>query len=230
MNTQEVTVHAGEMLVVSERHVIDGYQPSTDMEGLCIMMSVDFFHEIIKSVHDVSSLFVVARMQPVMKLEYEEIETFKDYFQVVKQKIIDNHNHFRKDLIRTLMLAMFYDVGNVIYRVKDFDESLRRSEKVFTNFLKMVEENCKKERRVAWYAQQQNITPKYLSEAVKRVSGRTAVEWVENYVTMELRVLLKNSTKTIKEIANEMNFPNQSFLGKYFKEHVGMTPSEYRKS
>ena len=125
---------------------------------------------------------------------------------------------------------MFYDVGNVIYRVKNFDESLRRSEKVFTNFLKMVEENCRKERRVAWYAQQQNITPKYLSEAVKRVSGRTAVEWVENYVTMELRVLLKNSTKTIKEIANEMNFPNQSFLGKYFREHVGVTPSEYRKS
>ena len=230
MNTQEVTVHDGEMLVVSERHVIDGYQPSEDMEGLCIMMSVDFFHEIIKSVHDISSLFVVARMQPVMKLEDDEIETFKDYFQVVKQKITDNYNHFRKDLIRTLMLAMFYDVGNVIYRVKNFDESLRRSEKVFTNFLKMVEENCRKERRVAWYAQQLNITPKYLSEAVKRVSGRSAVEWVENYVTMELRVLLKNSTKTIKEIANEMNFPNQSFLGKYFKEHVGVTPSEYRKS
>ena len=110
------------------------------------------------------------------------------------------------------------------------DANSRRSEKVFTNFLKMVEENCRKERRVAWYAQQQNITPKYLSEAVKRVSGRTAVEWVENYVTMELRVLLKNSTKTIKEIANEMNFPNQSFLGKYFREHVGVTPSEYRKS
>ena len=230
MNTQEVTVHTGEMLVVSERHVIDGYQPSEDMEGLCIMMSVDFFHEIIKSVHDISSLFVVARMQPVMKLEDDEIETFKDYFQVVKQKITDNYNHFRKDLIRTLMLAMFYDVGNVIYRVKNFDESLRRSEKVFTNFVKMVEENCRKERRVAWYAQQLNITPKYLSEAVKRVSGRSAVEWVENYVTMELRVLLKNSTKTIKEIANEMNFPNQSFLGKYFKEHVGVTPSEYRKS
>ena len=229
MDTEELVVHAGELLVVSERHVIDGYKCSDDMEGLCIMMSVNFFHEIIKSVHDVSSLFVFARMQPVMKLEADEIATFTEYFQFIKQKISDNHNHFRKDLIRTLMLAMFYDVGNVIYRVKNFDESLRRSEKVFTNFLKMVEENCRKERRVAWYAQQQNITPKYLSEAVKRVSGRTAVEWVENYVTMELRVLLKNSTKTIKEIANEMNFPNQSFLGKYFREHVGVTPSEYRK-
>jgi AraC-like DNA-binding protein len=153
-----------------------------------------------------------------------------EYFHAIKKKISDNHNHFRKDLIRTLMLAMFYDVGNVIYRVKDFDESLLRSEKVFTRFLKMVEENCKRERRVSWYAQQQCITPKYLSTAVKRISGRTAVEWIENYVTMELRVMLKNSTKSIKEITEEMNFPNQSFLGKYFKEHVGMTPSAYRKS
>jgi AraC-like DNA-binding protein len=94
----------------------------------------------------------------------------------------------------------------------------------------MVEENCKRERRVSWYAQQLSITPKYLSTAVKRISGRTAVEWIESYVTMELRVLLKNSTKSIKEITEELNFPNQSFLGKYFKEHVGMTPSAYRKS
>lgn len=230
MDTEELVVHAGELLVVSERHVIDGYKCSDDMEGLCIMMSVNFFHEIIKSVHDVSSLFVFARMQPVMKLEADEIITFTEYFQFIKQKISDNHNHFRKDLIRTLMLAMFYDVGNVIYRVKNFDESLLRSEKVFTRFLKMVEENCKRERRVSWYAQQLNITPKYLSTAVKRISGRTAVEWIENYVTMELRVLLKNSTKSIKEITEELNFPNQSFLGKYFKEHVGMTPSAYRKS
>lgn len=230
MDTEEQTVEAGDLLVVSERHIIEEYKPSEDMEGLCIMMSVDFFHEIIKTVHDVSSLFVFARMRPILKLQPEEIETFKEYFQFIKQKLSDNHNHFRKDLIRTLMLAMFYDVGNVIYRVKNFNESLMSSEKVFTAFLKMVEENCRKERRVAWYAQQLQITPKYLSQAVKRVSGQAAVEWIENYVTMELRVMLKNSSLSIKEIANEMNFPNQSFLGKYFKEHTGMTPSAYRKS
>ena len=230
MDTEEQTVEAGDLLVVSERHIIEEYKPSSDMEGLCIMMSVDFFHEIIKTVHDVSSLFVFARMRPILKLQPEEIETFKEYFQFIKQKLSDNHNHFRKDLIRTLMLAMFYDVGNVIYRVKNFNESLMSSEKVFTAFLKTVEENCRKERRVAWYAQQLQITPKYLSQAVKRVSGQAAVEWIENYVTMELRVMLKNSSLSIKEIANEMNFPNQSFLGKYFKEHTGMTPSAYRKS
>ena len=230
MDTEEQIVKAGDLLVVSERHIIEEYKPSEDMEGLCIMMSVDFFHEIIKTVHDVSSLFVFARMKPVLTLQPEEIESFKEYFQFIKQKLRDNHNHFRKDLIRTLMLAMFYDVGNVIYRVKNFNDSLMPYEKVFTAFLKMVEENCRKERRVSWYAQQLQITPKYLSQAIKRVSGQAAVEWIENYVTMELRVMLRNSPLTIKEIAEEMNFPNQSFLGKYFKEHVGITPSAYRKS
>jgi len=82
---------------------------------------------------------------------------------------------------------------------------------------------------VGWYAQQLCISPKYLSEMVKNVSLRTPNEWIDNYVTMELRVILKNSSKSIKQIALEMNFPNQSFLGKYFKEHVGMSPSKYRK-
>ena len=230
IDDKQQVIHAGDILIVSEHQVIDEYKPSPSMEGLCIMMSVNFFHEIIKSVHDVSSLFVFSRTQPVLKLEKREINAFKEFFYVIKQKINDKGNHFRKDLIRTLLLAMFYDVGNIIYRVRSFGEIQIPSEKAFTQFLHLVQENCKRERRVSWYAQQLNITPKYLSLIVKRISGRTALEWIENYVTMELRVILKNSTKSIKEIAEEMNFPNQSFLGKYFKEHVGMTPSKYRKS
>ena len=227
---KEQVINEGDILIVSEHQVIDGYKLSPTMEGLCIMMSVNFFHEIIKSVHDVSSLFVFARTQPVLKLEQRECDAFKEFFYVIKKKITDTNNFFRKDLIRTLLLAMFYDVGNIIYRVRNFGEVQVPSEKLFTRFLRLVQTNCKRERRVSWYAQQLSISPKYLSLVVKRISGRTALEWIENYVTMELRVALKNSTRSIKEIAEDMNFPNQSFLGKYFKEHVGMTPSEYRKS
>ena len=227
---KEQVITEGDILIVSEHQVIDGYNPSPTMEGLCIMMSVNFFHEIIKSVHDVSSLFVFARTQPVLKLDQRECDVFKEFFYVIKKKINDTNNFFRKDLIRTLLLAMFYDVGNIIYRVRNFGKVQVPSEKLFTRFLRLVQTNCKRERRVSWYAQQLCISPKYLSLVVKRISGRTALEWIENYVTMELRVALKNSTRSIKEIAEDMNFPNQSFLGKYFKEHVGMTPSEYRKS
>jgi len=93
-----------------------------------------------------------------------------------------------------------------------------------------VEDNFRHERRVGWYGEQLCITPKYLSETVKMVSKRTPIEWIDNYVTLEMRVLLKNTNMSLKEIAQELHFPNQSFLGKFFKEHVGMSPTDYRKS
>jgi YesN/AraC family two-component response regulator len=156
---------------------------------------------------------------------------FNDYFYVIKKKICEEGNRFRRDLVRTLMLAMFYDLSNLVYHFQQSSSHRQtRADVIFTQFIHMVEEHCKHERRVSWYAKQLSITPKYLSEMVKHVSKRTPNEWIDNYVTLELRIMLKNSTKNIKTIAKEMNFPNQSFLGKYFKEHVGMSPSDYRKS
>ncbi len=230
LDTQKQVITPGDILIVSDRHVVDSYQHSSDMKGLCMMMSVSFFREIIKNVSDVSSLFLFSRQHPVMSLEPKEIETFKEYFQAIKQKIGDQENHFRKDLIKTLLLAMFYDLSNIIYRVQNDDTPKKRAEIIFTKFIQLVEKNFKTERRVGWYAQKLNITTKYLSETVKIASRQTPNEWIDDYVIMELRVLLKNSTKNIKEITGELNFPNQSFLGKYFKEHVGMSPSQYRKS
>lgn len=230
LDTQKQVIKPGDILIVSDRHVVDSYQRSSDMEGLCIMMSVHFFREIIQNVSDVSSLFLFSRQHPVMRLEPKEIETFKEYFQVIRQKISDETNLFRKNLIKTLLLAMFYDLSNIIYRVKLDDKPQTRAEIIFTKFIKLLEKNFRQERRVGWYAQQLCITAKYLSESVKSASQHTPNEWIDNYVILELRVQLKNSTKNIKEIAEELNFPNQSFLGKFFKEHVGMSPSEYRKS
>lgn len=195
-----------------------------------MIMSVNFFHEIIQDVRDVSALFLFTRNHPVISLKRKEQEAFKEYFHVIQQKIGDKGNFFRKDLVRTLLLAMLYDVGNIIYRVKENDKPRTRAEAIFADFIKLVETNYRQERRVRWYAQQLCITAKYLSEMVKGASKRTPNEWIDNYTLMELRVLLKNSTKSIKEIAEEMNFPNQSFMGKYFKLHVGISPSQYRKS
>ena len=229
LDTQDQYINAGDMIIVSENRIIDKYESSSDFEGLVMMISINFFHEIIQTVRDVNSLFIFARSHPVISLENKEIEAFKEYFHVIQKRLGDKGNFFRRDLIRSLLLAMLYDVGNFIYRFKETDRPQTRAESFFTRFIKMVEEHCKHERRVGWYALQLGITPKYLSEAVKSVSKRTPNQWIDNYVLMEIRVMLKNSTKSVKEISNEMNFPNQSFLGKYFKEHVGMSPSKYRK-
>lgn len=109
------------------------------------------------------------------------------------------------------------------------EERQNRPDAIFTNFIKLVELHYREERRVGWYATQLCITPKYLSETVKAASKRTPSDWIESYVTLEISNLLKNTTMNIKQITQAMHFPNQSFLGKFFKEHVGKSPSQYRK-
>lgn len=230
LDTQSHTVRPGELLIISERHVVNNYASSPDFEGLAMILSVDFFREVINNVADLSAVFLLARSKPVMALSEHEMRIFTNYFYTIKDRIESVNNHFRKALVRTLLLALLYDMSNVVYQFQQTtDQRLKRGDIIFTRFIKMVEEYCGRERRVSWYAGQLGITPKYLSETVKEVSRRTPNEWIDNYVIVELRVLLKNTTKSIKQITEEMHFPNQSFLGKYFKEHVGVSPSEYRK-
>lgn len=231
IDTQEQLVRKNDVLIISERHVMDNFMASPDLEGLAIILSARFFRDVIQNVSDISSLFLFSKNHPVINFTQKEADVFISYFNLIKQKMTDTDNLFRRDVVRSLMLAMFYDLSNVIYRVQQQSEKRQtRADVLFTKFIKMVEENCHQERRVGWYAKQLGITPKYLSEAIKSVSQRTPNEWIDNYVMLELRVMLKNSSKPIKEITEEMHFSNQSFLGKFFKEHAGMSPSEYRNS
>lgn len=85
-----------------------------------------------------------------------------------------------------------------------------------------------KPRTVSWYAEQLYVTPKHLSTVCKQVSGRTAFEWINEYVTIDIRNLLKNTNKPIKEIVDMLRFPNTSFFGSYCRKHFGMPPMEYR--
>ena len=231
LDTQEMRIQKNDVLLILDRHVVSNFTASKDLKALCIIISVKFFFESIRNVGDVSSLLLLSRNFPVIKLAQEETETFQSYFYLLKTKAADKQNKYRRKLVSTLILAMFYDLSNVVQRMLDTDSMRQtRAEIIFTKFIKLLEGNFKQERRVGWYAEQLNITPKYLSETIKNVSRRTPNEWIDNYVTIEMRIQLRNSTKSIKEIAEEMNFANQSFLGKYFKEHVGISPSEYRKN
>lgn len=231
LDTQEMKIQKNDVLLILDRHVVSNFTASKDLKALCIIISVKFFFESIRNVGDISSLLLLSRNFPVIKLAQEETETFQSYFYLLKTKAADKQNKYRRKLVSTLILAMFYDLSNVVQRMLDTDSMRQtRAEIIFTKFIKLLEGNFKQERRVGWYAEQLCITPKYLSETIKNVSRRTPNEWIDNYVTIEMRIQLRNSTKSIKEIAEEMNFANQSFLGKYFKEHVGISPSEYRKN
>ena len=232
LDTRKQEVKVGDLMFISEGHIVSAYEATPDFECLYIMLSTEFYHSFVMNVKNVSSLLLFSMNNPVVPLTTHEIQVYTNYYMIIRQKMADQAHHFRTNLVKALLLAMFYDMSNVIWRVGQSEDikTRKRADSLFTEFIALLEENVRTERRVSWYAEQIGITPKYLSEMVKQVSKRTPNEWIDNYVMLEIRVLLKNTTKSIKEIADAVNFPNQSFLGKFFKEHMGMSPSEFRKS
>lgn len=231
VDTREQEVKAGDIIIITERHVVDNYCPSADIAGLCIMMSAGFFYEMVHNISEVSSLILFSRNNPVVSVTEREAEVFKSYFHIIQRKTMETDNHYRRHVVLSLALAMLYDLSNIIYRLRfESGRWTSRYEELFTIFIRLVEENFRRERRVSWYAKQMGLSAKYLSEAIRQASQRTPNGWIDSYVSLEIRLQLRNTRKSIKQIAEEMNFPSQSFLGKYFKDNVGMSPSEYRRS
>lgn len=97
------------------------------------------------------------------------------------------------------------------------------------DFSKEVQLFYRKERKVLYYADRLHLSASYLSTVVKRISGKTAAEWIDDYVVLEAKALLKSTKLTIQQISDELNFPSQSFFGKYFKRITGLSPKEYRE-
>lgn len=230
VDTIRHTVNEGDIIIIPAGQVMESFQLSPDCSGIAIVISEEYFQEAVAGIRELSSIFVFSRTHPVFHLDEEQVACVRQYFDLLKARTADPRNHFRRDTARSLMQALIYEIGNVVWHSQlAIEPPQTRSDFIFAEFIRLVEAHYREERRVGWYAQQLAISPKYLSECVGAASRRTPNEWIDNYVVMELRVQLKNTHKSIKEITELMHFPNQSFMGKFFKEHTGLTPSAYRK-
>ena len=160
------------------------------------------------------------------------MEELKAYFLLIKDNI-EKDDYFRADIIKRLLAAYLYKLGSILYRHRpelqeEAAKPLKREEILFKEFINLVSEHHRKERRVDFYAERMFLSPKHFSTVIKKVSGKTAGQWIDEYVILEAKTLLKYSVMSIQEIAYYMNFPNPSFFGKYFRHHTGMSPSEYK--
>lgn len=230
VDTIRYDLQPNHILIIPAGPIFNSGEFSSDCKGIAILLSKDFTNEIIMGIHELSSLILFSRTNPNFVLKEEESREMLQHLSLIEKKMRQTGHRYRKDAVRSMITTMIYNASDAIYRVQEATNTKKtRAEAIFTKFIKMVEQNFKKERRVSWYGEQLGITPKYLSETVRNVSKRTPNQWIDKYITLELRVQLKNTTKSVKEIAQELNFPNQSFLGKFFKEQVGVSPSQYRK-
>lgn len=136
-------------------------------------------------------------------------------------------NPYRMEMVKHLTLVFFYMQRSHIHNIDETPAQTPHAALV-DNFLKLAEKHYKTEKQVGLYAERLCLTPKYLSQIIKQNTGKSAVEWLNDYIMLEAKALLKSTNMTVQQISDELNFPSQSFFGKYFKRVVGVSPKDYK--
>ena len=198
-----------------------------------IAISPDFMRRINIDIKNMMPLFLKFVENPALTLTPEESRSMRGMIAQIERETRGPETHFSIEIVSGLIAATIYKVGDIMYHYlaehpEEQNNSHNRAEEYFKQFTHLLGEHFREERSVGFYARQLCITPKYLTTLIKRISGQSVSEWIDNYVILEAKTLLKYSTMSIQEIAYYLNFPNQSFFGSYFKRNTGMSPSQYK--
>lgn len=171
---------------------------------------------------------------PCVVINENERELCRKYFDLI-QEVSKMRMPNMRESVAALISSIFYLMGAMwtdrltAAKKNGGEEVSTRSKIVLEDFLLLVRDYHTKERSLSFYADKLYLTPKYLSKLIKSVSGKSAHEWIDSFVILEAKNLLKYSDMSIKSIVYELNFPNQTTFYRFFKTKTGMTPSEYRK-
>ena len=185
------------------------------------------------SVSDMTLL----KLYPVVHLTDDEIKLCDTYFQLLCNRIKMSTSVLTPYIVRSLLGTMLLELLSIMRlnsermvvegRQEEINPSLHKK-RIIDNFMRLVEQSDGRIRRVDDFATQLNVTPKYLSTILKEVMNRRPSTYIQLYTLKAIEHRLRFTDMTMQEIANDLNFPNPSFFGKYCKEHLGMTPLEYR--
>lgn len=194
--------------------------------------------EFVNRVHldqkQLLHLFMEVRTTPCLQFDDSEWSSINHTLEeIFTEGRSGREDLFSAEIMYSLFRALAYRISRVIDdRMKTRKEtpSLPRHTAYFNAFIEELSHNYMQERSVGFYADRLHLTPKYLTTLLRTTTGRTATQWIDDYVVLEAKNLLKYSSMNIQEVAYYLHFPNQSFFGKYFKQHTGMTPSAYRAS
>lgn len=168
---------------------------------------------------------------PLIHLSEDSMQECIEIYSKMKAKLQQEDNPFRRFAIKAYSYVLCSTALEQLVRkpVEKISNSDRPMD-LYNRFMDLLQQNFRRHRTIKYYADELNISPKYFASLVKKVSGKTAGEWIDEYVLLEARALLKSRRYTIQQISNMLSFPNQSFFAKYFKAHTGYTPSQYQTS
>ena len=232
VNLQEFTIKKDTMFIFAPNSILQA-QSVGGMKAHVIAVSCDFMKRINIDTKHLLPLLLQFSCYPCLKISHEECQALRNFITLIEQETKGPESEFSAEIIGGLIAGTIYKIGEILQRyLAEHPElensSHNRANEYFRQFMQLLSQHYKQERSVGFYARQMCITPKYLTTLIKRISGRSGSEWIDNFVILEAKTLLKYSTMSVQEIAYYLNFPNQSFFGSYFKRNTGMSPSQYK--
>lgn len=175
------------------------------------------------------------KLHPIVHLSEDDVTLLDHYFQLLCRRMGDSAPVLHCDIVRSLFASILLEILSMLRRSVDAEADALEGQstsfhkrRMVNRFMHMLEESDGRIRRVEEFASRLNITPKYLSFVVKEIMHRRPSTYIHLFTMKAIEHRLRFTDMTMQEIANDLNFPNPSFFGKYFKEHTGITPLEYR--
>lgn len=218
----------GNIIKIIPGQIVSLEDLTPDFDADFVVMSRSFIESTLVYMNGDLPLSFNQKIQAVLQCGDRDHKTAEMFFKALRNILSDNaDNPYRGKVVQHVMMAIFYASEK---NRETVPEKLRTNADVLSKeFLKLVKENFRTERQLKFYADRMCITPRYLSRVVKECTQSSAADWIERFVVLEARALLKSTNMTVQQISDELNFPSQTFFGKYFKRRVGLSPKEYRR-
>lgn len=231
MNYQSHTLEKNMVVQLTEDDILLNISHSTEFTGYLICISSELRSEIKGKIAGVrlQKASRLKRAYPIQKLDGKEFDRVIGRIRSMQSYMSDRAHLYRSLIIRNELLNLFIDLDNSrANKYGDREVELSHTELLRERFRELLVEKCRQHRDVSFYARELCVSRDYLSRIIREHDGGSAMKWITNAVVTEAKYLMRQPGKTINEIAMEMNFPDQSTFGKFFKKHTGTSPKEYK--
>ncbi|WP_333697352.1 AraC family transcriptional regulator [Bacteroides congonensis] len=227
INLIEYTIRQTHFSVITPNSIVQIIEISPDFDMQMMAMNQDFLP--ISGKEDFFSYLLHHQKNILLLLSPQEVLQTEYYFTLMWN--ILQEPTFRREAIRHLLASLLYYIEYIAQSNMQMNPvRLTRQEDIFQRFISLVNACSKKERNVNFYADKLCLTPRYLNTVVRQASQQTVMDWINQSIILEAKILLKHGNRLVYQISDELNFPNPSFFSKFFKRMTGMTPHEYQNS
>ena len=224
INLIEETFQPDKMLLIVPNSILQLIEVSPDFDMQMVAMDSEFLP--ITGKDDFFTHLSQLQKNIILSLTPQESYQFKSYFDLMWN--ILQESPFHREVIQHLLVSLLYNIEYLTHNNGNAQNHQTRQEEIFQRFISLVNTYSKKERNVVFYADKLCLTPRYLNTVVRQTSQQTVMDWINQSIILEAKVLLKHSNLLVYQISDELNFPNPSFFCKFFKRMTGITPREYQ--